>query len=74
MSYGASRQSKCVEADSAAIASAGPEANRPPHSWTGGVDGQAWWCRSRFAAIFDGRPHSCTKPLASDWSNVSPSS
>jgi hypothetical protein len=30
--------------------------------------------RSRRAAIFDGRPQSSTKPLASDWSKVSPSS
>ena len=32
MSYGASRQSKWVERLSANIASAGPAANRPPHS------------------------------------------
>ena len=29
---------------------------------------------SRAAAILLGRPHSCTKPLASDWSNMSPES
>ena len=29
-------------------------------------------CRSRSAAILLGRPHSSTKPLASDWSNTSP--
>src|SRR5581483_8099255 len=32
MSYGASRQSKCTDAESAASASDGPSAKRPPHS------------------------------------------
>ena len=88
-SYGASRQSNCTETDSAASASAGPPANRPPHSRMGSgrrragragsvmpfrlprlaIRADRW---SRRAAILLGSPHSSTKPLASDWSNMSP--
>jgi hypothetical protein len=36
--------------------------------------GAHWPARSLRAEIFDDRPCTCTKPLAADWSNVSPSS
>ena len=58
-------------------ASAGPDVNRPPHSRVGSPAlsvcrhrQQPRW--SRRAAIRLGSPQSCTKPLASDWSNASP--
>ena len=71
MSCGASRQSKWVDLDRAARASAGPPANRPPHrlhrparvgtgpcAVTGPAAGRAP------AAILLDRPHSSMKPLA----------
>ena len=84
-SYGASRQSNCTLIDSRASASAGPPANRPPHSRVGGVPSRSpvdrsGWSRSvasrwsRCAAIRLGRPHSSTKPFASRWSKVSSAS
>ncbi|SHW09089.1 Uncharacterised protein [Mycobacteroides abscessus subsp. abscessus] len=74
-SYGASAQSKCVDLLSAASASDGPEANRPPHSEPSLVVlPDIYRPRSRLAEILELRPCSWTKPLAALWSKLSPSS
>ena len=86
MSYGARTQSKWTERLSAAMASAGPVANRPPHSRSdssagprrrgagdgGGVAHALPRRWSRAAAIVLGSPQRSMKPFARDWSKVSP--
>ena len=74
-SYGASRQSKCVTARQGGQR----VGRRRPAEPAAPRDRALAWAivtepssRCRAAASLEGRPHSSMKPLASDWSNVSP--